>query len=115
MIHVKDDILCRSVASFERNLHKQISGGDCVLSTIFVGIKYWTLFFCSMTHYDITIGNDVASDVHYEIIIGHSIVMGTYHDVTMHTDVVTTLIYYVLLRPIISVFLVKSLKLYIKH
>ncbi len=53
-----------------------------------------------MTHYDITIGNDVTSDVHYEIIMGHSIVVGTYHDVTMHTDVAMTLIYYVLLRPI---------------
>ncbi len=50
-----------------------------------------------MTHYDIIIGNDVARDVHYEIIMGHSIVV---HDVTMHTDVAMTLIYYVLLRPI---------------
>ncbi len=53
-----------------------------------------------MTDCDITIGNDVARDVHYEIIMGHSIVVGTYHDLTMHTDVVMTLIYYVLLRPI---------------
>ncbi len=53
-----------------------------------------------MTNYDITIGNDVARDVHCEIIMGHGTVMGTYHDVTMHTDVATTLIYYVLLRPI---------------
>ncbi len=50
-----------------------------------------------MTHYNITIGNDVARGVHYEIIMGHSIVVGTYHDVTMHTDVAMTLIYYVLL------------------
>ncbi len=54
-----------------------------------------------MTHYDITIGNDVARDVHYDIIMGHNIAMGTYHDVTMHTDVVRTLIYYVLLCPIV--------------
>ncbi len=71
---------------------------------LFEGIKYCTLLFCSMTHYDITIGNNVAMDVHCEIIMGHSIVMGTYHDVTMHTnaasDVATTLIYYVLLHPI---------------
>ncbi len=53
-----------------------------------------------MTHYDITIGNDVAKDVHSEIIMGHSIVVGTYHDLTMHNDVAMTLIYYVLLRPI---------------
>ncbi len=54
-----------------------------------------------MAHYDITIGNDVARDVYYEIIMGHSIVVGTYHDATMYTDVAITLIYYVLLRPII--------------
>ncbi len=64
-------------------------------------------FFCSMTHYDITIGNDVARDVHYEIIMGNSIVVGTYHDVTMHTDVAMTLIYYVLLCLII-IFLFSS-------
>ncbi len=70
-----------------------------------------------MTHYDITIGNDVARDVHYEIVMGHSIVVGTYYDVTMHTDVAMNLIYYVFATPNydISVFLVKSLKLYIKH
>ncbi len=53
-----------------------------------------------MTHYDMTIGNDVARDVHYEIIKGHGIVIGTYHDVTMHNDVATTFIYYALLRTI---------------
>ncbi len=53
-----------------------------------------------MTHYDITIGNDVAREVDYETIMGYSIVVGTYHDITMHTDVAMTLIYYVLLRPI---------------
>ncbi len=53
-----------------------------------------------MTHYDITMGNNVARDVHYEIIMSHSIVVGPYHDVTMHTVVAMTLIYYVLLRPI---------------
>ncbi len=29
------------------------------------------------------------------IIMGHGIVVGTYNDVTMHTDIATTLIYYV--------------------
>ncbi len=53
-----------------------------------------------MTHCDITIGNDVARDVHCEIIMGLGMVMGTYHDVTIHTDVAATLIYYVLLCPI---------------
>ncbi len=53
-----------------------------------------------MTHYDITIGNDVARDVHYEIIMGHRIVVGTYHDITMQADVARMLIYYVLILPI---------------
>ncbi len=56
-------------------------------------------FFHSITHYDITIGNDVARDVHCDIIMGRAIIMGAYH-VTMHTDVARTLIYYVLLFPI---------------
>ncbi len=89
------------MACFERNLHNQISSGDSIQRTTFCGNQVVdTTFFCSMTHYDITIGNDVAWDVHYEIIMGHSIVVGTYHDVTMHTDVAMTPIYYVLLRPI---------------
>ncbi len=63
-----------------------------VRALLFVGISSGHNFFCSMTHYDITIGKDVARDVHYEIIMGHSIVVGKYHDVTMHTDVAMTLI-----------------------
>ncbi len=47
-----------------------------------------------MTHYDITIGNDVGSGVHCDIIMGNDIVMGTYHDATMHADVARILIYY---------------------
>ncbi len=70
-------------------------------AVLFVGIKQWTLPFCSTTHYDITIGNDVARDVHCETIMGDGIVMGTYRYVTMHIDVATTLIQYVLLCPII--------------
>ncbi len=68
-----------------------------------------------MAHYDITMGNDVARDVHCEIIMGYGIVRRTY-DVTMHTDVATTLIYYVISMPNydIFVFLVKSLIFYIK-
>ncbi len=41
-----------------------------------------------MTHYDITIGNDVAGDFHCDIIMGHNIVMGAYYV----TDVAKTLI-----------------------
>ncbi len=94
-------LLCRTTACFERNLHTQIFGGDSVVSTPFSVITLWTLLFCSMTHYDITIGNDVARDVHSDIIMDHDVVLGTYHDVTMQTDVARMLIYYVLIRPII--------------
>ncbi len=69
-----------------------------------------------MTHYDITIGSDVARYVYFDIIMGQDVVMDTCHDVlsgdrlasspmegnhdvTMHTDVAVILIYYVLLRP----------------
>ncbi len=70
-----------------------------------------------MTHYNITIGNDVARDVHCDITMGHDVAMGTY-DVTMNTDVARTLIYVLVISMPnydISIFLVKSLKFYIKH
>ncbi len=57
-----------------------------------------TIHFYSLTHYDITIANDLAMDVHCDIIMGHDVVMGTY-DVTMQTDVARMLTY-VLLHPI---------------
>ncbi len=69
-----------------------------------------------MAHYDITIGNDIPKDVHCDIIIGHEVVMGTYHDITTHTDIAKTIIYYVTVHNYnISVILIKSLTLYIKH
>ncbi len=87
------------MACFEWNLHTQISSGDSVLSTTFCGITLWTIDFCFMTHYDITIANDVTRDFHCDIIMGHDVVMGTYHDVTMQIDVARMLTY-VLLPPI---------------
>ncbi len=44
---------------------------------------------CSMRHYNIAIGNDVARDLRCEI-IGHDFIIGIYPDVTMHTDVAGT-------------------------
>ncbi len=38
--------------------------------------------------------------VHCDIIMGHDVIVGACRDVTMHADVAMTLIYYVLLRPI---------------
>ncbi len=87
------------MAFFEWNLHTQIFGGDSFLRTTFCRDHIWTLRFCSMTHYRISIGNDVARDVHCDIIMGYDVDMGTYHDVIMHTDVARTFID-VLLCPI---------------
>ncbi len=91
--HSETWLLCRTTACFERNLHTQISDRDSVVSTTFSVITLWTLHFCFMTHYDITLGNDVARYVHCDIIVGHDVVIGTYHDVTMHTDVARMIIY----------------------
>ncbi len=76
----------------ERNIYTHIFIRDSVLSTTFCRNYIWTLRFCSMTIYDITIGNDVARDGHCDIIMGHGVAMDTYHDVTMHSDVARTLI-----------------------
>ncbi len=62
-----------------------------------------------VTHYDITMGNDIARDAHCEITMGNDIArdihcdvtmsndiaMFTYHGVTMHNDVAINLFYYV--------------------
>ncbi len=61
------------------------------------------------THYDITMGNDIARDAHCEITMGNDIArdihcdvtmsndvtMCTYHGITMHNDVAMNLFYYV--------------------
>ncbi len=80
-----------------------------------MGITWWTPHFGSMTHYDITIGNDFVRDVYYDIIMGsfyvqniycdiimgHDIIMGAYNDVTMNIIVAKTLLYQVSLCLII--------------
>ncbi len=48
------------------------------------------------THYDITMGNDVARDVHCEIKMGNDIARGIHCDITMHNDIAMNLFYYVL-------------------
>ncbi len=61
------------------------------------------------THYDITMGNNIAIDVHCEITMGNDIARGihcditmsndvamcTHHGITMHNDVTMNLFYYV--------------------
>ncbi len=95
----EEQLLCRTMDCFEQNLHTQISGGDSFLSTTFCGITLWTIRVSSMTHYDITMANDVARDVHCDIIMRHNVIVGTYHDITMQLDIATMLTY-VLLHPI---------------
>ncbi len=108
--------LCHEMACFERKINIQIYSRDSNLKHyILWGSHSGHYFVCSMTHYDIKMGNDISGDIHCDIIMGHDIVMDTYRDVTVHTDVARTLIYYVLLSPIkiFLCFFVKSLKLYI--
>ncbi len=59
------------------------------------------------THYDITMGNDiardahceitmgnyVARDIHYEVTMSNDIAMCTYHGITMHNDTAMNLFY----------------------
>ncbi len=63
-------------------------------------IILWTLRFCSITYYDITIGTDVVRAFHCDIIMCQDSVMNAYHDVTMPTDIARILIYYVLLHSV---------------
>ncbi len=79
--------LCYAIDFIEQNLHTQICHGDSVQSTTFCGDHIVELLFCSMTHYDIIIGNDVARDVNCDTIMSHDFVCA-YHDVIMNTDIV---------------------------
>ncbi len=42
---------------------------------------------CSITHYDITIGNDIARDAHCDITMGNSVARGIHYDITISNDV----------------------------
>ncbi len=47
------------------------------------------------THYDITMGNDVAMDNHCYVTMSNDIAIGTYHGVTMHNDIAVNIFRYV--------------------
>ncbi len=47
------------------------------------------------THYDITMGNDVARDIHCDVTVRNDIAMCTYHCITMHNDIAMNLLYYI--------------------
>ncbi len=89
------------MACLERNLHIQIFSGEAILNTIGRDLIV-DLLLCYMTHYDLTMDNDIVRDINCDIIMGHHIDVCTYahHDITMHTDVARMLIYYVLQCPI---------------
>ncbi len=95
--------LCCAMTGFERNLHTQISCGDSFLSITFCG----DTFFCSITHYDITIVKDITRDVHYwHILWFHNAYLCCYDP---HLLCITMLNYNNFC------FLVNPLKFYIKH
>ncbi len=45
-------------------------------------------------HCDITMGNDVTRDIHCDITMSNDVAMCTYHGITMHNDVAMNLFYY---------------------
>ncbi len=47
------------------------------------------------THYDTTMGNDIARDVHCEITMANNVTRDIHCDVTMHNDIAVNLFYYV--------------------
>ncbi len=73
-----------------------------------VGINQYVITM--VTHYDITMDNDIACDVlceitmgndvaryiHFDVTMSNDIAMCTYHDITMHIDVVMNLFYYLI-------------------
>ncbi len=65
-----------------------ISDGDHLCELYF----WWRLplcilSLCSMTHYDITIGNDVANDAHCNITMGNDVARDPHCYVTMSKDI----------------------------
>ncbi len=46
-------------------------------------------------HCDITMGNDVARDIHCDITFSNYVAMCTYHGITMHNDVPMNISYYI--------------------
>ncbi len=47
------------------------------------------------THYDVTMGNDIARVIHCDITMSNDVTMCTYHGITMHNDIAMNLFYYV--------------------
>ncbi len=79
---------------------------------LFVEITLWALLLCSMTYYDITMGNNITSDVYCNITMSNDVAMCTYMTSKCITMLLWASFYSVLLCRITFVILVNSLKLY---
>ncbi len=78
-------------------------------------LPLWALLLCSITHYDITMGNDIARNVHCDITMSNDIAMCTYHDITMHNDVAMNLLLCITMPNYNFFFTVYPFKLYITY
>ncbi len=59
-----------------------------------------------MTHYDITMGNDVTRDTHCDITMCNNIAMCTYHAITMHNGVTMNLFYCILFHTMTHLYMI---------
>ncbi len=82
-------VLCHNTASFCTISYIYRSPVDIIpVAHNFLRIlPLCTLLLCSMTYYDITMGNDVARDAHCNITMGKDIAIDILCDVTMSNDV----------------------------
>ncbi len=63
----------------------------CIIYSLHICIGHYsciTLLLCSMTHYDIKMGNDIARDTHCNTTMCNDIARDIHCDVTMSNDVV---------------------------
>ncbi len=86
--------LCRTMACFHVILISLISDGDYPRVHYFLWrLPLCQLLSCSMTQYDITMGNDIASDIHCDITMSNDIFMCT-SQFKMTSIVITPFIMY---------------------
>ncbi len=112
-------VLCHTLTCFHMVSISLISGEDHHCAYHFLWrLPLYPLLLCFMTHYDITIGNDIARDAHCNIAKGNDIdrdihccitiynviAMCRYDGITMYNDVAMNLFYHVLLQLIMRVF-----------
>ncbi len=93
--------LCRTMACFHLISIAMISSGDNIVHTSFMSMTHYDTTMgneiARMPLYGITMGNDIAGDIKCDITMGNDVVMCTY-GITMHNDVAMKLVCNVLLR-----------------